>query len=101
MNIDFSELKAGTYGIIKTEIDTGILLDVNGERSYDGKNCLLHAEDIEEARMLAESIVKNNSKIECAIRDHLGNHIEFVYNTGLEDSLDLKKSWIGKILSYF
>lgn len=69
---------ARAYQVVQTEVQTGILLTVDGKRSLDGRIDVVPANSLEDARRIAKVIVEKKPQVECSIRDYRGIHIEFV-----------------------
>jgi hypothetical protein len=63
------------FSIIQAEVATGIVLTRDGNRAVDGRVDTISASSLEEARRIAEGIVRKRPDIECWIRDA---HVEFV-----------------------
>ncbi len=104
MKIDFSILKNGKYGVVQTDFFTGIILTKSGHRSLGEsiKDSLIVANTLKEARGIAKEIVNNNPEIECSIRGHDGEHIEFVHNKDAIDDVPSdtsQRKWWDKIIS--
>jgi hypothetical protein len=74
------DTKQPKFGVVQVEVETGVILTVDGQWRLSGAIPVIPADTIEEARRVAENIVATSHHIECSIRDDKGRHIEFVRN---------------------
>jgi hypothetical protein len=66
------------FGVVQAELETGILLKPDGQRSLDGRVHAIPAKSLEDARRIAMAIVAEKPYVECSIRNGQGSHVEFV-----------------------
>lgn len=108
MKPPFPIVSSTQFVVLQVELNTGVLLTVDGNRFVGEGDCYRIFESLDVARIFSKHTVNSNPEIECVIQNHSEQVIETIQNENYVQELLNKarkeresRSWFHRIMRKF